>query len=218
MTYRLPSLNSLRAFEAAARHLSFKTAADEIGVTAGAVSQQVRKLEQSLGIDLFQRLPHGLLLTTEGETYLPRVTKVFEDLTSATEEIAPDMNGKKFTVGVCPKAAKFLPSNWPLNDPLLKHHVRDRVETSDIENVKANAVDCLVRTNMDKHDESEIFTVLCLDDPTGTVELLYFNCKKGLKNCRQTKEILLSIHKHVANILKGGRLAFDGSLMMSQKS
>ena len=48
MTYRLPSLNTLRAFEAAARHLSFKTAANEIGVTSGAVSQQVRKLEHSL--------------------------------------------------------------------------------------------------------------------------------------------------------------------------
>ena len=135
MTYRLPSLNTLRAFEAAARHLSFKAAADEIGVTAGAVSQQVRNLEQSLGIDLFRRLPHGLLLTTAGETYLPRITKAFEDLTTATEEIAPDMNGKKFTVGICPKAAKLLPSNWPLNDPLLKPHVRDRVKTSDVEQV-----------------------------------------------------------------------------------
>ena len=70
MTYRLPSLNTLRAFEAAARHLSFRAAAHEIGVTSGAVSQQVRKLEHSLGVDLFQRLPHGLLLTLEGATYL----------------------------------------------------------------------------------------------------------------------------------------------------
>ena len=62
MTYRLPSLNALRAFEAAARHLSFKTAATELGVTAGAVSQQVKKLENSLSVELFRRLPHGLLL------------------------------------------------------------------------------------------------------------------------------------------------------------
>ena len=48
MTYRLPSLNALRAFESAARHLSFKMAASELGVTAGAVSQQVKKLEGSL--------------------------------------------------------------------------------------------------------------------------------------------------------------------------
>ncbi len=71
MTYRLPSLNTLRAFEAAARHASFKTAADELGVTAGAVSQQVKKLESSLGVTLFRRLPHGLVLTAQAETYLP---------------------------------------------------------------------------------------------------------------------------------------------------
>lgn len=201
MTYRLPSLNSLRAFEAAARHLSFKTAADELGVTAGAVSQQVRKLEHSLGLDLFQRLPHGLLLTNEGETYLPRITSIFEDLTRATEEIAPDMNGKKFTVGVCPRAVKFLPRNWPLSDPLLKHHVRDRVETADIENVMTNAVDCFIGTT-EVCGRPELFSVLCLADPTGNVGLLYFTCKTGLTDCRQTNEILLSIQKHVATALQ----------------
>ena len=112
MTYRLPSLNALRAFEAAARHLSFRAAADEIGVTSGAISQQVRKLERSLGVDLFQRLPHGLSLTMKGEIYLPQITKIFDDLTIATEEIAPDMNGKKFAVGVCPRAAAVLPEGW----------------------------------------------------------------------------------------------------------
>jgi LysR family glycine cleavage system transcriptional activator len=96
MTYRLPSLNTLHAFEAAARHLSFKTAATELGVTAGAVSQQVRKLENSLGIELFRRLPHGLLLTLEGEAYLPKISRVFEDLTDATEASAPKMNSKKY--------------------------------------------------------------------------------------------------------------------------
>ena len=85
MTYRLPSLNTLRAFEAAGRPLSFKMAASELGVTAGAVSQQVKKLEGSLGVDLFRRLPHGLLLTAEGETYLPRISTVFEELTQADE-------------------------------------------------------------------------------------------------------------------------------------
>ncbi|MEL6197301.1 MAG: LysR family transcriptional regulator, partial [Pseudomonadota bacterium] len=50
MTYRFPSLNGLKAFEASARHLSFKAAAGELGVTPGAVSQQVKRLEASLGI------------------------------------------------------------------------------------------------------------------------------------------------------------------------
>lgn len=200
MTYRLPSLNTLRAFEAAARHLSFKTAADEIGVTSGAVSQQVRNLEQSLSIDLFRRLPHGLLLTREGEMYLPRITKVFEDLTNATEEIAPDMNGKKFTVGICPKAAKLLPSRWPLNDPLLKSYVRDRVETSDIEYVRTNAVDCLIRTSGGSYGHLELFRIPRTADATGHIEQFHFICKTGVANCRQTEEILSSLAKHAAAI------------------
>jgi LysR family glycine cleavage system transcriptional activator len=198
MTYRLPSLNTLRAFEAAARHLSFKAAADEIGVTAGAVSQQVRNLERSLGIDLFRRLPHGLLLTTAGETYLPRITKAFEDLTTATEEIAPDMNGKKFTVGICPKAAKLLPSNWPLNDPRLKPHVRDRVKTSDVEQVRTNAVDCLIRKSGGPYGHLELFRVPYVADATGRIEQIHFICKTGLANCRQTEQILLSLEKYAA--------------------
>ena len=56
MSYRLPPLNALRAFEAAARHLSFKKAADELAVTPTAVSHQLRGLEDSLGFPLFRRL------------------------------------------------------------------------------------------------------------------------------------------------------------------
>lgn len=194
MTYRLPSLNTLRAFEAAARQLSFQTAADEMGVTASAVSQQVRKLEQSLGIDLFRRLPHGLQLTAEGETYLPRITKVFEYLTNATEEIAPDMNGKKSTVGICPKAARLLPSNWPLNDSSLRPYIRDRVKTSDVESVRTNAVDCLIRTNGGPYGHLELFRIPYI--AAGQIGQIHVICKTGLANCRQTEEILSSLKKY----------------------
>ena len=63
MTRRLPPLNQLRAFEAAARHLSFRDAADELNVTHSAVSHQVRALEDFLGSQLFQRAPRGVQLT-----------------------------------------------------------------------------------------------------------------------------------------------------------
>jgi hypothetical protein len=66
MTYRLPPLNALRAFEAAARHLSFKAAAGELRVTPGAISQQVRSLESILGVKLFDRVHQGLMLTEAG--------------------------------------------------------------------------------------------------------------------------------------------------------
>src|SRR5262249_3030918 len=66
---RLPPLNALRAFEAAARLGSFSAAAQELRVTDSAVSQQVRTLERYLGTRLFKRLPRGLLLTELGSTY-----------------------------------------------------------------------------------------------------------------------------------------------------
>ena len=65
MSYRLPPLNALRAFEAAARHLSFKKAADELSVTPTAVSHQIRGLEDYLGIPLFRRLTRALELTAD---------------------------------------------------------------------------------------------------------------------------------------------------------
>ena len=68
MTYLLPPLNALRAFEAAARHLSFKQAAHELHVTAGAISQQVRLLEERLGVQLFERRTRQVVLTSAGES------------------------------------------------------------------------------------------------------------------------------------------------------
>lgn len=193
MTYRLPSLNTLRAFEAAARHLSFKTAADEIGVTSGAVSQQVRKLEQSLDIELFRRLPHGLLLTAEGEAYLPKITKIFDDLTDATEEISPDMNGKKFTVGICPKAAAFLPNGWPLSDDVLKAHVRESVVTSDVDQIRNGTIDCLIRKNGGPYGQLELFKIPGGGGASETTNQLHFICKIGLANCRQTEELIKNL-------------------------
>src|SRR5687767_7733005 len=65
---RLPPLNALRAFDAAARHLSFKRAALELHVTPGAVSHQVKQLEEYLGVPLFRRLTRALELTREAQT------------------------------------------------------------------------------------------------------------------------------------------------------
>lgn len=100
MSYRLPPLNGLRAFEAAARHLSFKQAADELCVTPGAVSQQVKALEAALGIKLFRRLRRGIALTPIGEGYLPSVSAAFDMISKATETIAPALRGRKFRLGV----------------------------------------------------------------------------------------------------------------------
>ena len=84
MTYMIPPLNSLRAFEAAARHLSFKLAAHELHVTPGAVGQQVKALEERLGVALFERLHKQLMLTPAGAKYLRPLSTAFGNIAAAT--------------------------------------------------------------------------------------------------------------------------------------
>src|SRR5437588_6847133 len=103
MSHRLPPLNGLRSFEAAARHLSFTRAADELGVTPGAVSQQVKSLEQALGIALFRRLPRSLVLTSGGEAYLPAIEQAFDIISRATESTAPALRGRTLRLGIAPQ-------------------------------------------------------------------------------------------------------------------
>lgn len=199
MTYRLPSLNTLRAFEAAARHLSFKVAASELGVTPGAVSQQVKKLEGSLGVALFRRLPRGLLLTAAGEAYLPRITRVFEDLTEATEAIAPDMNGRKFSLGLCSRARALLPPNWPKDCARLKAYVREVVQTSDVELLRSDGIDCLIRLGGGPYGD---LALVALPGAAGAAEEpqeLHFLCKPGLADCRQSRAILESLQRHAGS-------------------
>jgi LysR family glycine cleavage system transcriptional activator len=74
MSRRLPPLNALRAFEAAARHLSFTKAAEELFVTQAAVSHQVKSLEEHLGMPLFRRFNRRLAMTDAAQSYYPRVT------------------------------------------------------------------------------------------------------------------------------------------------
>jgi LysR family glycine cleavage system transcriptional activator len=107
MSYKLPPLNALRAFEASARHLSFKRAADELCVTAGAVSQQLKSLETTLKLKLFRRLPRGLLLTAAGERYLPSISRAFHAISDATAEVAPAHKGRQLRLGVAPKLKKY---------------------------------------------------------------------------------------------------------------
>jgi LysR family glycine cleavage system transcriptional activator len=87
-TARLPSLNALRAFAVAGRHLSFTRAAEELHVTQGAVSRLVQQLETDLGVTLFRRSPRGLALTEAGAAYLPALSDAFERMTAATKLVA----------------------------------------------------------------------------------------------------------------------------------
>jgi LysR family glycine cleavage system transcriptional activator len=87
MTFRLPPLNALRAFEAAARHLSFKNAAQELSVTPTAVSHQIKQLEDFLAVPLFNRLTRALELTSQGEAMLPKVREGLNCFATAVESV-----------------------------------------------------------------------------------------------------------------------------------
>ncbi|AJK48302.1 LysR substrate-binding domain-containing protein [Burkholderia plantarii] len=121
---RLPPLNALRAFEAAARHLNFRLAAEEIGVTQGAVAQQVRHLEDILQRPLFERLPRGLALTADGRAYFPAVQRAFSIVADATDAL--DRRPSTLTISTAPSfASKWLiPRLTQLREALPQLEVR----------------------------------------------------------------------------------------------
>lgn len=104
----LPPLNALKVFEAVTRHLNFRLAAEELGVTQGAVAQQIRGLEASLGLKLFDRLPRTLALTGAGAGYAVSIRQAFELIDEATRTLRPEPN--RLTLSVTPTFA----SRWML--------------------------------------------------------------------------------------------------------
>ncbi len=109
MSRRLPPLNALRAFEAAARHGSFVKAADELAVTPAAISQQIRLLEADLGVTLFRRLPRGLMLTEAARSALPELGKAFASLARAVEDVRGGSLAGPLVISVIPSfAARWL--------------------------------------------------------------------------------------------------------------
>jgi LysR family glycine cleavage system transcriptional activator len=141
---KLPSLNGLKAFEAAARHLNFRMAADELGVTQGAVAQQVRGLEAELGIRLFERLPRTLALTDEGRSYMADIRRAFEIIARATVDLKPQP--VKLTISTTPTfASKWLIPRLPdltAQHPDLDIHI---VATDRVSNFQIEGVDLAVR-------------------------------------------------------------------------
>lgn len=95
MRRNLPPLNAVKAFEIAARRLSFTQAADELSVTQSAVSKQVRILEDFLGAQLFERRPEGLCLTATGSRYLAAVSLAMDSLDQATTQVKGALDGKQ---------------------------------------------------------------------------------------------------------------------------
>lgn len=109
MRRRLPVLNTLRAFEAAARHGSFTRAAEELCVTQGAVSHQVKTLEEELGVKLFNREYQRLVITQAGREYLVEIRDALDRIAIATQRLVERQSSGALTISTSPDfAAKWL--------------------------------------------------------------------------------------------------------------
>lgn len=134
---RLPPLNGLRAFEAAARHLSFSRAAEELSVTPAAVSHQIKGLEDFLGVTLFKRMPRAVILTEEAQAVLPLVSEGFDKLDQAAGLLTDNNASGVLTVTSAPTfAAKWLLPNldsFALQYPDISVRLDARLETVDFD-------------------------------------------------------------------------------------
>ncbi len=101
----LPPLHAIRAFEAAARHLSFHRAAEELHVTPSAVSHQIRALEEHLGVKLFERLTRRVILTRDGQAFLPPVQTALDQIHAAAERLRVNRDDGSLTVQSSPNFA-----------------------------------------------------------------------------------------------------------------
>ena len=141
---RTPNLNALRMFDAAARHLNFRRASEELNVTQGAVAQQVRRLEADLGLQLFRRKARGLALTHIGRSYHGPVRRAIAIIDSATQELRPEST--RITVSVTPSFA----SKWlvPRLARFTKAHPAIDVRTvasEDLADFSSDGVDIAIR-------------------------------------------------------------------------
>lgn len=141
---RLPPLNALKAFEASGRHLNFRLAAEEIGVTQGAVAQHVRALEADLQVKLFDRLARGLALTEAGRNYHAPLRRAFDLIREATDELRPQQDTVTISVTpsfatkwLVPRLPRFTEANADLNVQI--------VASAELANFQDDGIDLAVR-------------------------------------------------------------------------
>jgi LysR family glycine cleavage system transcriptional activator len=195
MSHRLPPLNGLRAFEAAARHLSFTRAADELGVTPGAVSQQVKALEVALGVALFRRLPRSLALTDAGEGYLPAITSAFETISRATEMNAPALRGRKWRLGIAPRIVKTAAVTLrKLRRPVTEKDMVTLKLTDDLGELRSGKLDAILRAGGSLPRGLHIDRVVLAGlDGVQTQGVLLTH--PGLAGCRQHRRLLRQLNE-----------------------
>jgi LysR family glycine cleavage system transcriptional activator len=194
MPRRLPPLNALKAFEAAARHESFTRAADELCVTQGAVSHQVKALEAELGLKLFNRQRQRLVITEAGRSYLATVRDALDRIADGTERLLRRQNTGVLTVSTSPNfAAKWLVhrlSRFAQAHPAIDLRVSASLHHVDFAH---EDVDLAVRHG-DGNEAGLHIARLCAEElfPVCSPKLL--NGRKGLKPGDLKKLVLLHVN------------------------
>lgn len=160
MPYRLPPLNALRAFEAAARHLSFKLAGEELSVTPTAISHQIRSLEASLGFPLFHRLTRAIELTAQGRAMLPKVREGLDAFAAAIESTRCNEEGGRLHVSSPPTfLARWLIRHLPgfaARHPEIQLHMAASLGMIDLPDGSAGAAPEVLPDNPGREDEAEV--------------------------------------------------------------
>jgi LysR family glycine cleavage system transcriptional activator len=159
---RLPPLKALRAFEAAARHLSFSKASEELFVTPGAISQQVKTLEEYLGMSLFKRMHRRILLTDAGQCLLPGLQDGFERMAGAVGDVKSMDSDRPITISVAPSFA----SKWLVPRLRLLREERPdidiRIDTSmNVVDLARSDIDIGIRFGSGKYPGMQVDLLLC---------------------------------------------------------
>lgn len=141
---RSPNLNSLKMFDAAARHLNFRLAAEELNLTQGAVAQQVRRLESDLGFRLFYRKARGLALTEIGQSYHKPVSRALTMIDDATRKLQPESTA--ITLSITPSfASKWLVPRLAIFATAYPNIEVQTVASESLANFQSDGVDLAVR-------------------------------------------------------------------------
>ena len=161
MVRRLPSLNSLRAFEAAARHSSISAAASELNVTPAAISQQIKGLEGQLNVNLFRRMNRALALTEHGRLLLPGLSDGLDQLDNAVAEVRRAQSKGLLNLSSSPSFA----SKWLI--PRLDRfqaanpEIEVRISAStDLVDFRRDEMDCAVRFGLGQYEGVEAIWLL----------------------------------------------------------
>jgi DNA-binding transcriptional LysR family regulator len=183
MTYTLPPMNPLRAFEAAARHLSFKLAAHELHVTPGAVGQQVKALEDRLGVRLFERLHKQLTLTSAGRDYVASVRDGFRCIADATARLKPPGVTGILTIGVHNRfhRARLGADRFRAANPTIGLRI---VEPAGLHELVEGKIDALVDRSLGHHPG---YRCDRLDAGSGVGDCLI--CPEGTADCPEIESL-----------------------------